>query len=129
MTLKESIISAAQDAGFTVTESFVDNDPVTLSDDLLIFISSEGSELTEEWRSLEGESCLGINRRLKATAFAASPLGTEELLNAVEYMQKLFTADSALYDITFSVSAPKRNELHKRVQCDIHITAAEMISQ
>lgn len=107
-----------------MTESFVDNDPVTLYDTPVIFISDEGSELTEEWLALSGENYLGINKKLKATALAASPLGTEDLLNMVEKLQLYFTADETLYDIHFSVTAPKRNELHKRVQCEINVTAA-----
>ncbi len=100
-----------------------------LYDTPVIFISDEGSELVEQWLALSGKNYLGINKKLKATALAASPPGTEDLLNMAEKMQLCFTADDTLYDIHFEVTAPKRNELHKRVQCEINVTAAYAAAQ
>ena len=112
-----------------MADSFADNDPAELYDMPVIFISDEGSELVEQWLALSGENYLGINKKLKATALAASPFGAEDLMKMTEKLQLYFTADETLYDVHFEVDAPKRNELHKRVQCEINVTAEYAAAQ
>lgn len=112
-----------------MADSFADNDPAELYETPVIFISDEGGELVERWQSISGKDHLGINKKLKATAFAAPPYGAEELMEMAEKLQIFFTADTRFYDIDFSVSAPKRSELHRRVQCEINVTAAYTAAQ